>query len=207
MRRTGYFLIVVIAILDFGCASRGDWISEMLTLVDVSGTWEGTIEPNKFGQGSRSIRLVLLQRGARVTGVAEAEGNVLGVGGRSVDGFVNGDSFTFHVAAFRGEARVDGAEMKGQGSGGYGGGGSPAPAPSFCVASGKAGTSAEAGHQPLAGFAPITATSEIVWIACECGASMTRRRTRTTLPAEPDLDPRGRRLRVAVAGGGHSRPQ
>ena len=116
MRRTGCLLIVLGAILSFGCAPRGDWISETLTLVDVSGTWEGTIQGTKF-QGTRSIRLVLRQRGTRVTGEAEGGGELLGVG-RNVEGLVNGDAFTFQAAGFRGEATVDGVQMNGQASGG-----------------------------------------------------------------------------------------
>jgi hypothetical protein len=39
MRWTGRFL-VVLGVLSLGCA-RGDWTTETLTLVDVTGTWEG----------------------------------------------------------------------------------------------------------------------------------------------------------------------
>ena len=33
-------LLIVLAFPSLGCA-RGDWISETLTLVDVTGSWEG----------------------------------------------------------------------------------------------------------------------------------------------------------------------
>jgi hypothetical protein len=127
MRRTGCFLIVLGAILSFGCATRGDWISETLTLVDVSGTWEGTIRGTMGGATGRSIRLVLRQRGARVTGDVDGGGTFFGVGGTNVDGQVNGDVFTFRVASFRGEVTIDGAEMSGQGTGGSGSAGSQCP--------------------------------------------------------------------------------
>jgi hypothetical protein len=41
MRRTGYLLMTLVVILDVGCA-RSDWITQTLTLVDVTGAWEGT---------------------------------------------------------------------------------------------------------------------------------------------------------------------
>jgi hypothetical protein len=126
MRRIGWLLIVLVAILEFGCAPRGDWISETLTLVDVSGTWEGMIRGKIVTQGGRSVRLVLRQRGARVTGEVESGGAFFGFG-REIDGLVSGDVFTFQVGTFRGEATVDGAEMNGQGSGGAGGPGSNCP--------------------------------------------------------------------------------
>jgi len=118
----GRFLLVLVAILAFGCAPRGDWISQTLTLVDVSGTWEGTIWGQGAGTGqmARSIRLVLRQRGTRVTGEVDGGAAFFGVGSRNVDGVVNGDVFTFQVATFRGQATVDGAEMNAQGTGGAG---------------------------------------------------------------------------------------
>jgi len=39
MRWTGRFLFVL-TLLSLGCA-RGDWTTETLTLVDITGTWEG----------------------------------------------------------------------------------------------------------------------------------------------------------------------
>ena len=68
MRWTGRFL-VVLALLSLGCA-RGDWTTETLTLVDVTGTWEG---PIRFGVGSgvggyeRTTRWVLQQTGQKVS--------------------------------------------------------------------------------------------------------------------------------------------
>jgi hypothetical protein len=114
MRRIGYVLIMLVAIVDVGCAPKGDWISGTLTLVNLTGTWEGTVEGLKSFGGpimpARSMRLRLQQRGARVTGEAEAGGRAAG----RVDGLVQGDVFTFQWGEIRGEAAVDEAEMKGQ---------------------------------------------------------------------------------------------
>ena len=154
MRRLGWLLIVLVAILEFGCAPRGDWISETLTLVDVSGTWEGMIRTKGAGVGqvATSIRLVLRQSGARVTGVAENGGGFLGFGGRNVNGHVNGDVFTFQVATFRGEATIDGVEMSGQGLGGQGSGVvSPCPCSIVLRRVGKGGTSAKRPRAAAAG--------------------------------------------------------
>jgi len=42
MRWTGRFLIVL-TFFNLGCA-RGDWTTEALTLVDITGTWEGVFK-------------------------------------------------------------------------------------------------------------------------------------------------------------------
>jgi len=48
MRWTRHFLIVL-TLLSLGCA-RGDWTTETLTLVDVTGAWEG---PVRWPKGER----------------------------------------------------------------------------------------------------------------------------------------------------------
>jgi hypothetical protein len=115
MRWTGRLLIVLAAILSFGCASRGDWISETLTLVDVSGRWEGTILTTRLTHTQRAIRMVLQQRGAKVTGEMAGGGAEFSFG--KIEGLVNGDVFTFQARGIQGEATVDGAEMNGRASG------------------------------------------------------------------------------------------
>jgi hypothetical protein len=120
MRKTGRgrFLIVLIAILAVGCAPKSDWVSETLTLVDISGTWEGTLTGGQAHNRSiRSTRLVLKQRGARVTGVLQgsSEGWTYG----PVEGVVNGDVFAFRTPALHGEATVNEAEMRGRADGFY----------------------------------------------------------------------------------------
>jgi hypothetical protein len=115
MRRVGCVLIVLVAILNFGCAPRGDWISETLTLIDVSGTWVGTMRQTDLTHTDRSIQLVLQQRGARVTGEMSGGGANFTFG--KIEGLVNGDVFTFRGEGIQGEATVDGAEMSGRASG------------------------------------------------------------------------------------------
>jgi hypothetical protein len=120
MRWTGKFLIVL-ALSSLGCA-RGDWISETLTLVDVTGTWEG---PFRFQMGSveRTTRWVLQQKGAKVRGeVQRLDGTPLG----PVEGLVNGEVFSWTLTgpigpvpgrSFHGEAPVNGDELNGRAHG------------------------------------------------------------------------------------------
>ena len=97
MRWTGPFLIAL-ALLSLGCAQH-DWTTETLTLVDVTGTWEG---PFRFGGASssagaeRTIRWVLQQKGAKVRGEVQGlDGAPLG----SVEGLINGEAFNWQVTA------------------------------------------------------------------------------------------------------------
>ena len=57
-------LLIVLALSGLGCA-RGDWTSQTLTLVDVTGTWEG---PYRF-LGARRAGWTMLHAG-RVEGRA-----------------------------------------------------------------------------------------------------------------------------------------
>lgn len=121
MRWTGR-LLIVLAILIVGCA-RGDWIDQTLTLVDVTGTWEGVF---KF-QGTsaeRSTRWVLQQKGGKVRG--EAHGLD---GGRvaPIEGLVNGEVFSWQLTGqffrwapgkpYRGQVTIAVDEMSGRADG------------------------------------------------------------------------------------------
>jgi len=64
MRWTGRFLIVL-TFFNLGCA-RGDWTTEALTLVDITGTWEGIFKLQ--GRIERTARWVLQQKGGKVKG-------------------------------------------------------------------------------------------------------------------------------------------
>ena len=67
MRWTRHFLIVL-TLLSLGCA-RGDWTTETLTLVDVTGAWEGPVRwPRSPTLGERTIMFVLQQKGQKVRG-------------------------------------------------------------------------------------------------------------------------------------------
>jgi len=109
-------LIVFAALVSPACAPRGDWISETLTLVNVTGTWHGTVRYTGrltcgSGPGSgpeRSIRLVLVQKGARVTGKME------GTDAGKVDGVVTGEVLAFErLGRLKGSVTIDGDEMSG----------------------------------------------------------------------------------------------
>src|SRR5262250_1158482 len=65
-------LLTVLTLLSLGCA-RGDWTTETLTLVDVTGTWEGpfVLRPSGGAAYERRIRWVLQQNGPKVTGRVE----------------------------------------------------------------------------------------------------------------------------------------
>jgi hypothetical protein len=127
MRWTGPFLIAL-ALSSLGCA-RGDWTTETLTLVDVTGTWEG---PFRFGGGSsagaeRTVRWVLQQKGAKVRGEVQGlDAAPLG----SVEGLINGEAFNWQVIAtkliwsnappssyYRGVVTVNSDEMSGRADG------------------------------------------------------------------------------------------
>jgi len=125
MRRTGQ-LLILLALLIIGCA-RGDWTTETLTLVDVTGTWEGVIRtPNV----ERTTRWVLQQKGGKVRGAVHGpDGTPVG----SIEGLVNGEVFSWQMTgavirlstgnapsgAYRGEATVTLDEMRGRVDGPY----------------------------------------------------------------------------------------
>ena len=97
MRWTG-LLLIVLALVIVGCA-RGDWTTETLTLVDVSGTWEGRFRWTRGGAGGlavgeRRITLILQQKGQKVRGDAQGlDGARLG----TVEGLVNGEMFSWQL--------------------------------------------------------------------------------------------------------------
>src|SRR4029453_877552 len=86
MERTRWLLLLISVLLlaSAGCARR-DWVSDLLVLTDVTGTWEGTV---KTGAGLRvsavqaPITLVLQQSGPKLTGElswSQGQGRVEGV--------------------------------------------------------------------------------------------------------------------------------
>jgi len=58
-------LLILLALSSLGCA-RSDWTTETLTLVDVTGTWEGPFYFTQVLIGERTIRFVLQQNGSKV---------------------------------------------------------------------------------------------------------------------------------------------
>ena len=108
MQRTRWLLIGLLLLASAGCARR-DWVSDLLVLTDVTGTWEGWIRSNYWGAtGVRiPITLVLQQSGPKVTG------ELLWSSGQGrVEGVVNGEVLTFSEG-IKVELAVDGDEMWG----------------------------------------------------------------------------------------------
>ena len=110
MLRMRCFLIGVLLLAGAGCA-RHDWVSDLLVLTDVTGTWEGTLRGGSWGplgQGMRApITMVLQQTGPKVTGeLSWSRGQ-----GR-VEGVVNGEVLTLSEG-IKLELAVDGDEMWG----------------------------------------------------------------------------------------------
>ena len=111
MQRTRWLLIGLLLLASAGCARR-DWVSDLLVLTDVTGTWEGTVRVHSAGGGVPlpliPITLVLQQTGPKVTGeLSWSRGQ-----GR-VEGVVNGEVLTFSEG-IKVELAVDGDEMWGR---------------------------------------------------------------------------------------------
>jgi hypothetical protein len=106
MQRTRWLLIGVLVLASAGCARR-DWVSDLLVLTDVTGTWEGWVRGAGLG-GRAPISLVLQQSGPKVTGeLSWSRGQ-----GR-VEGVVSGEVLTFSEG-IKVELAVDGDEMWGR---------------------------------------------------------------------------------------------
>src|SRR5262249_11339161 len=95
MQRTRRILIGVVLLANTGCAGR-DWVSDLLVLTDVTGTWEGSVRGRTVqgagGFPTAPVTLVLHQTGPKVTGeLSWSRGQ-----GR-VEGLVNGEVLTFSV--------------------------------------------------------------------------------------------------------------
>ena len=115
MKRTGCVLVVLVTLASVGCARR-DWVSDTLTVVDVTGTWERSAQCKVIGGlNDRIVRMVLWQRGTRVTGEINALGGRLGgpIEG-AIDGEVFGFGFDGPTGPYKGEAAVNGDDMSGK---------------------------------------------------------------------------------------------
>jgi hypothetical protein len=109
MQQTRWLLIGLFVLASASCVRR-DWVSDLLVLTDVTGTWEGSVRGNvAIGAGGMRapITMVLQQSGPKVTGeLSWSRGQ-----GR-VEGAVTGEVLSFSVG-IRGELAVDGDEMWG----------------------------------------------------------------------------------------------
>jgi len=127
-RRWAALLLIVLAFSSLGCA-RGDWTTDTLTLVDVTGTWEGPFRVDGSTHLERTARWVLQQKGGKVRGEALA---VDGASVGSIEGLVNGETFSWRLTGpfiavatlgytssrlFRGEGSVNSDEMSGRADG------------------------------------------------------------------------------------------
>ena len=123
-------LLIVLALSSLGCA-RGDWINETLTLIDVTGTWEGVFTGRTVSGGpgyERRMRWVLQQNGQKVRGEVQGAD---GAPSASIDGQVNGETFNWQVTgpflsrpsgasssqSYSGEATINTDEMNGRANG------------------------------------------------------------------------------------------
>jgi len=115
--RAALGVILASFVFASGCApAQQDWIDRTLTMVDVTGVWDGLLT---YGR----VEVDLKQEGAKVTGVLKGIRNFDGNLEPPIPivGTVNGDALSFHEASgYRGmpllvEVRVNGDEMTGSG--------------------------------------------------------------------------------------------
>ena len=127
MRWTRQFLIVL-TLSSLGCA-RGDWTAETLTLVDVTGTWEGLFRFAAVVSGRElPVRWVLRQNGAKVRGEVQGQD---GAPIASIEGLVNSELFSWTLVGpfvrtsrgsdsgsrYVGESTVNSDELSGRADG------------------------------------------------------------------------------------------
>ena len=91
--RPRWLLIGLLVLTSAGCARR-DWVSDLLVLTDVTGSWEGWIVRSGFFTGRSPITMVLEQRGPKVTGELSWSG-----GQGRVEGVVSGEVLNFSADA------------------------------------------------------------------------------------------------------------
>ncbi len=113
MKRTRWLLIGLLFLASAGCARR-DWVSDLLVLTDVTGTWEGTARATTTSR-SLVITMALQQRGPKVTGELLWSGGFGGQGGSGqLEGVVTGEVLSFSQGPIQTELTVDGDEMTGR---------------------------------------------------------------------------------------------
>jgi hypothetical protein len=113
MKRTRWLLIGLLFLASAGCARR-DWVSDLLVLTDVTGTWEGSAAA-KLTARTLVITMALQQGGPKVTGELLWSGGFGGQGGsEQLEGVVTGEVLSFSRGPIQGELTVDGDEMTGR---------------------------------------------------------------------------------------------
>src|SRR5262245_43338166 len=80
-----WLLVALLLLLGPGCTQKSDWVAETLVTVDVSGVWEGRLDPTDNACCSGGMTVTLAQLGPKVTGTftwrrdsAPIEGTVRG---------------------------------------------------------------------------------------------------------------------------------
>ena len=113
MKRTRWLLIGLLLLASVGCARR-DWVSDILTLGEVTGTWAGSAVC-KSGTTTRTVSFgaTFRQSGSRVTGQLSSSSSLLLIWNVEVEGAVNGDAISFTGRRVSAEATVDGDEITG----------------------------------------------------------------------------------------------
>ena len=106
------WLAVALLLLASACA-RKDWVTDLLVLTDVTGTWKGwvtlIVEGDPTIRPRAPITVVLEQNGPKVTGwFSPLAGTVV-----QVEGTVAGEVLSVATHTMRGELAIDGDEMAG----------------------------------------------------------------------------------------------
>src|SRR5262245_56435314 len=122
MQWTKWLLIILLVLASAGCARR-DWVSDLLVLTDVTGTWEGSVRVRTPISGQQAVnvpvRLALQQSGSKVTGELrwlKHESVAYPYRHGRVEGLVSGDVLTLSEG-IRADLAVDGDEMWGTADG------------------------------------------------------------------------------------------
>ena len=107
-----WLAVALLLLTSAGCA-RKDWVTELLVLTDVTGTWKGWV--TLIAEGDPTVRprapitLVLEQNGPKVTGwFSPSAGTVV-----QVEGTVAGEVLTVATHTISGEFAIEGDEMAG----------------------------------------------------------------------------------------------
>ena len=114
MTATRRWLAVGLLVLASAGCARKDWVTDLLVLTDVTGTWQGwatfSVEGDPGMRPRGPITLVLEQKGPKVIGrfLPLAGGPVM-----QIEGTVAGEVLTFATGTVSGELKIDGDEMAG----------------------------------------------------------------------------------------------
>jgi hypothetical protein len=111
VKPTRWLLLGLLLLASTGCARR-DWVSDMLTFADVTGTWTGSYVCDSRSSGvGVEFGATFRQSGSRVTGtISSAYSRARYI---ELEGVVNGDVLSFTGRSLSVQATVDGDDMSG----------------------------------------------------------------------------------------------